>query len=559
MSSYLVLEPSEFGLKVLVAQKKRRKPLAIEHAFAVDCSDLPKDAEGAIQRGVRLKEALRQQRISVNEAAILLPKQSAIVRLAQLPSADEDEIAGMAQFEVEKFIPFHAERHIVSHSILHSDGIEGSSVLLAAVDAPVIEEALAILEPANVDAYVGEVTTIAFQRTFQAFHADPPESDRCEVLLYLTRSQTEIVILHEGMPVTARSQAIGMDKLCRDLQQAMHLDEAITLEKLAGLDLLTPDDFLLDGGIASQTSEDGPTTTAVGEKARAWIARVVRFIRQTFEHAAREHQIPMDAHIYLAGEGTALRGLQRALSINLKTDVRLFDPMGDVPRAGKGRIDEAILPGMVCALGTAMRLAEEEENPRARANRINLLPREVLEQQEAAERKMLLMVSATMVVITLCLLFLAWQAQQDHNAELRERYTVANEDMEELVEELEEKSFQLDIIRRITENRTPALYILDQIATFEGMGSQRVGGVLTLTDFNYSSRDEVNISGTAITPEDFGRFADFLERMQYQERFVFASVSTPQPDPQNLSRRGQVWAFKITAELNDLSGGDDDE
>lgn len=554
MPRYVITELTEQDIRVLLASKTRKKPLTLEEAFVVPCADLGKDEEAMIQRGVRLRDALKQRKVAGSPAALIIPKQNAIVRTVTLPSGDAAELQEMAQFEAEKFIPFNAERHIISNSALHLDPIEGSIVLLTAIDGPVMESSLTIMRNGAVEPIFAEPSSVALVRAFHDF-AEQKESEEIVFLLHIGTTQTEVNILRHGMLILSRSQAIGIDKLARDLQEAMHLGAPITPEQLAALDLQSPDGFLLEGGVSREVGENSGRTS-VGEAARGWAQRLARFIRQSFDFAVREQGISTMNAIYLSGEGSLVKGLTQTLAPDFPVPINRFDPYLNMPFSG-GPQNPALVAGMPTALGALLRLVDEEEHPQTRGDRVNLLPPEVIEQQVASERKVLLMISGMMVLITLVLIYLAYDQQADHREELRKRYTAFNREMAPIIDDLEKKEEQLDVIRRITTNRASPMLLLDQISAFPSVGSTRNKGLLTLTDFKYTTRQEVVIAGTVVNFEDMQRFADYLGRMTIDGRPVFRSVGLPQPTPMDLSSgRGTIYAFSITAVLTDLTAED---
>lgn len=559
MGRFTILELNDAEARILHVSRQKKKPLVVEFAQALDLSDLPKDAEGAPQRGARIKELLKQHKVPQAPCGILIPKQNSIIRTAVLPSSDPEEIAEMALFETEKFIPFNAERHIVSNSVLHVDEVSGSQVLLAAVDSPIVENLLAITQSAGLEPVVAEVTSVAITRAFQTeHHQQPPAEHTATVLLHIGRAQTEISILDGTTLMASRSQSLGLDKLLKDLQEAMHLPEPITLSQLAGLDLSNPDAFLLEGGIARH-SEGIEDRTAVGDKVRDWLMRIVRFAKQTFEFAVREHGVAQANAVYLSGEVTTLAGTPQALSAELGVTVHHFNPASRFARSAKGVIDDAVLASSAALVGTAIRLVEEEDEPSLRDNRINLLPLAVIEQQAASERKVLLMISGTMLLITMILIYLAYDTQRAHSELLASRLREYNQSMRPIIEDLDKKKEQLGIIRQITSNRAGAMEILDLLSTFPGMGSTTNNGLLVLNEFNYNNRNEVTIGGISMTFEDMQRFADFLENLVLEDQLVFAEVGLPQPQPRSLgANRPTVYFFRVNATLNTTRTSDED-
>ncbi len=559
MAKHLILEVSDSEARVMqVSASRRAKEPVLEAAFTVDFDDLPRGEEGLNARAERLRERLRQAKAGPGPVAILLPKQNSIVRTVQLPSAEEEELEGMAQFEAEKFIPFNVERHIISNQVLRLDAVNGSHVLVTAVDGLVMDKALAMAGACSLKPLLAEVTSVALVRAFQ-HKTEPLPDDASGILLHVGRYQTEISIVQGDMLMASRSQQLGVHKLLTDLAAASGREGALDLAELRHLDAATPDDFRLPEQPA-EGEEESPQahaaeTTEAGDASRAWVQRLVRFTRQTYEFATREHRIHPARRVYLCGEASRIKGLADALAQNLNVDTMCFDPLADVQRSPQaGNISEDVLAGMIPAYGTALRLMAEEADPRSRGQRVNLLPLEVIEEQQAAERRNLLAVSGAMVLITLVLVYLTIDAQATHSERLRDLYTEYNEAMAPIVEELREKEMQLEIIKGITDDRTPPLFILDQVSTFPEIGSTKDGGQLTLTDFRYM-RNEVTVEGNTTDFDLAGEFQDFLERLEHNGRPVFVNVSTPQMGTLQLSaNRGTVHTFSINATLNTAGG-----
>lgn len=557
MPRYTVFEFSESDVKVLHVVKTRKAPTAVEQALRVDFADLGRDDEAQVERASRLREALRRSRIQPGPAAIVLPKQDAIVRTAILPSANAEELVSMGQFEAEKFIQLNADRHIISSMPLHLDEVNGSHVLVAAVDGPVIQSAVALVTALPFEPVIAEVTSMSLVRAFlqapESAHAEGGEPV-ADVLLNIGTTQLEMHVVHQGLLLTTRSQPGGVTKLARDLQKAMHLGRALTPADLEGLDLTNPDGFLLDGGSTSE-SDSEPGRTGVGDKVRAWLQTLLRFVRQTYDFALREHHVPPRSRVFVSGEGIALGGLERVLAQQLHVEVRPFNPLAAVPRTPRATVDESALPGMAAAWGAALRLVEEGDDVERQQGRINLLPAEIIEARVAAERRTMLILSALMVLIMVGMLYMAWAQRQEHAAELAARYKKYNSDMRPLVEQIEAKRQQLAIIDRIKTGRAPALHILDQLSLFPGMGSSLRGGRLVLTEFRYTASDEVVIAGDALSVEDISEFNRYLENMMYKDKPVFRAVGIPANSPRDLSRdRGTIWTFSLTATLNRADG-----
>ena len=549
MPKYTVLELTENEARVLHASKTPKSPLKVEHAFAIDFSDLPKEDSSAAKGG-RLRDALRDRKIvDPGQVGLVIPKQTSIVRTALLPSADPAELASMAQFEAEKFIPFNADRHIISHGVLRTDEVHGSHILITAVDGPVMEAALAICTEALLRPAMAEISSVALARAY-ALQAAPTALNASTVLLNIGRSQMEITLMNDGLVMAARSQSLGTDKLLKEIQEAMHLETAPQLARLAGLDIQNPDGFLLEGGVSKNTeSSSGVATTAVGDKVRGWLTRVSRFVGQTVEFGAREQNIPTPVLVVLSGEATRLTGIAGALQGLLRIEVQTFDPLSKM--SPQGTPDPSLVAGFATATGALSRLVEEEENPKARIGRPNLLPPAVIEKQQSEARRTLLMISGALVFIAAVMLYFAWDLRQTHLQTLEELYKDYNREMRPIVAEIREKEDRLDIIRSIKSDRASAMVLLDQISTFASIGPTTAEGRLTLTGYRFSVDDTVTISGMALEIEDINKFSDFLEKLTYKNRPIFKDLGIPDQRPTPLGgERGTVYSFTIAGVLD---------
>lgn len=549
MARYTVLELTENEARILQVGKTRKTQASIEQAFIVDFSDLEKDEEGIVARGKRLHDKLKERKLPPGEVGIIIPKNNSIVRTAQLPSADMEELRSMAMFEAEKFIPFNAERHIISNGILRQDDVHGSHVLITAVDRPIIDAALALAAASQLEPVVAEVSSIALVRAFAHSPTGQENHSGSVVLLNVGRTQTDLSIMVDGMLMNSRSQNIGYQKLMTDLKDARGDAQPLTLAGLRSINLMQPDDAQQAPG---DDRQGGGNQT--GDAVRGWIQRIVRFTRQTFEFAAREQGIPTSSRIYLCGEGNMLQGFAQALSINLNVEVLPFDSLAGVTRSPGAALEEEALAAMCNAWGTIIRLVEEDESNEHPRDRVNLLPPEMIQQQASAEKKMLLAISGFMVVITLLLLFVAYSSRANVVKELTKRYTEYNKEMRSYVESLDEKEKQLEIIRKITTDRASPMYIINEIAKFDGVGSVESGGTLTIDEFKYGTTKDVTISGYAVASEDIVRFSDYLEKLTLDGKQVFSNVGLPQPTGEDLPGRKTVWKFTLTAVLNEMGG-----
>ena len=224
MPRSLAIELTESDAKVVQLNVGRKGSVMLEQAFRVSFLDVEHGDEEREEKGRLLKEAFKQNKVTASEIAVIVPKQSATVRRVRLPSTEPEEIAQMAAFEAEKLIPFDAETHIISHAVLAEHDIEGTDVLIAAIDDSVMLNWLSILDAGNLEATAADVSSLAMSHGV----IDAIESERLSpnlVSINIGWNHTDITLFAEGQIITTRGVLLGIRNLSRELQKADVLPE----------------------------------------------------------------------------------------------------------------------------------------------------------------------------------------------------------------------------------------------------------------------------------------------------------------------------------------------
>ncbi|MEQ8820048.1 MAG: pilus assembly protein PilM [Sumerlaeia bacterium] len=568
MSRAIAIEYSEAEAKVLqlVLEKKTRKPL-LERAFRVSFDGIEREAPDApARRGVRLKEAFKQHKISASTpVAVIVPKQSATVRRVRLPTTDPQELAAMVAFEAEKLIPFNPENHIVDYSILEQDATEGSLLLMAGMDETVVQNWLDTLEGTHLDAKLVDVSSLSLLYALR--ETLPPEQlEGIVAAVHIGRIHTDMTIARDGEIIATRSILHGLENLEKSASRAAGRE--MSTEEITKLNLVSHDDALVhkpaaiggEGENGEWTSD--PTKVAAmvipaleeegiveqtpeGEAARKWRQRLITNISRTYEFALREEGIPFIRRVFLSGEGATIQSLAHSLILEINAPVKMFDPVTNLTRDPKAMVDAGPFADMAVTYGAALRLARGEEN-----TRVNLIPPRVLAAQARAERRLHYAVTGGMVMVTLVMAYLMFAS----DAELKREQLAAYEDyraiMRPHVEKLEEKRDRIAIIDALKSNQGGALEILDKISNYSPLGTVKQGGRLSLTDYRFFMRDRVEIEGDALIVDDISDFVEFLRNLKKANgEAMFTRVEVEQ-NVRPLPRRSeQIYHFEIDALL----------
>ncbi|MBI5154764.1 pilus assembly protein PilM, partial [Candidatus Poribacteria bacterium] len=456
MPRALAIELTDADAKAVLLSWSKKKGLLLEQAFRVSFADLAKGEESVPQRTARLKQALKDHKIVERDAAILLPKQSTTVRKVCLPSKETSELASMAQFEAEKFIPFNVERHIISFTPLRDRELEGTEVLIAAADEPVVRAWLAVTEGAGIEPMVADVSSLALSHAFLR-ESGTDELAGCIALIEIGMIHTDITLLHDGNLVTTRSVLQGLQNLIRELSQACGLDRDLTLDEIYGLNVLDPQGFKIPG-MAKRVEELNPLTVGAAahepghggadprqqralECVQVWVQKLITNLQRTYEFSLREFSIPTPKKVLVCGEGTLLRGIEHALILHLGVGAAIYNPVAKIERAPGLSLDEKLLPAYASAYGAALRLAQGD-----RHGQVNLLPSSVIARQEQAERRFQYTITATMAIVAAVMFYLLYSSSAENKALVAERLQDNIVRMNKKLADVSEKTDRMKII-----------------------------------------------------------------------------------------------------------------
>jgi Tfp pilus assembly PilM family ATPase/Tfp pilus assembly protein PilN len=568
MPQALAIELTDVEAKLVQLSVSKKAAVVLEKAARVSFPEGEKTEETIAERAQLIRAALKSGGFHTSApACLVVPKQSATVRRVRLPSNDPNEIASMAAFEAEKIIPFNVERHIISTAMIGDRELEGSDVLITAVDKPVMEQWLAHCAGTNVEFITADVSTLGLVHALVQVPGAPMEG--CVGIVHIGEIHTEITLLLDGEIATTRSVMHGLRTLTKALKRDFRLERDLVLSELRRLSVLEPDDWVPDGVAPkpernpeetreaidlTNTESSGAVrveeatalrTQAAGKHVRDWTQKLVVNIQRTYEFGAREYALPSMTRIYLAGEGLLLGSLDEALQLNLGVEVQPLDLASSAKLAPKAVVDKELLPIFAPAYGAALRVAREEHE-----FHINLLPPEMIARQIRSERRLQWVITSCIAAVALAIGFYWYATRASLLAEQRDLYQSHIAELGEIISGLEDMSNRMEIIQRIRSERAGALDILEAISEYEKIGPVTQQGRLVLLSVDFQLGTEVMISGKALSIEDVNDFIRYLAALRKNDQPIFRSVDQQSVDPTTLPRRDQtIYRFQILARM----------
>jgi Tfp pilus assembly PilM family ATPase len=520
------IELFERGASIAIVSRHKGRPL-VSDLVAVGFPPAPEGqgVPASVKAGL-VRDALRSRGWRLRDAALILPKNVVTMRLVTLPSIHDAELAEMARFEAQKHIPFNVERHVIAHTVLRKEGVEGSRTLIVAVDRAALEEPLAICREARVEVTSAWVSSMAL---VEALLLSPPTGYETETfaLVNLGWSTVDITIVSDGIVRFTRSGTMGVGRIAPVLEPSLGGKGSLTRERLEALDALSPAGFFegraarprrrpqtfvvedfeeedlgaenpgrpealgtVSSAAASRSESSGDAAEGelagpAGEVAK-WLNKIVQEIQRTHAFAVREFDCPEVGSVYLAGIGSYVGNMDKYLEQHMRCSIRLIEVPGTLEFAApKGRDlrvawrEFAITIG--AAAGTALPL-------------VNLLPPEYTEKLRARQRRRSFAIAGTLAFLLIALGIgygVRWLNDQRHALEVLQAY---NKELAPQVKSLREKEDRIKTVRQIVEDPHSAGAILETITRIPMVSDHRIA----LIEYHYIKGKGVTIEGHAL-------------------------------------------------------------
>ncbi|MDT8435448.1 MAG: type IV pilus assembly protein PilM [Gemmatimonadota bacterium] len=278
-----------------------------------------------------------EEGIRERDVVVSVGGRDVIIKPIQMDRMKKGDAREVIRWEAEQHVPFDMDDVQLDFEITDPEG-EGlhMGVLLVAAKRELVENKVALLEEANLDARVIDVESFALHN---ALEPNYPEAMRgVAALVNIGHETTTVNILEDGIPVLTRDLSFGTRRLSLDLQRerGMLADEAEAV--LRGEDA----DERLRSFLFERAQEVGRGV----ERATAFL--------ETQEVGTGL------GRLYLCGGGVHVPGLLDALAERLGVETRVASPIERLAvRPGAIDPDEArsLAPLMMLAVGLALRSA----------------------------------------------------------------------------------------------------------------------------------------------------------------------------------------------------------
>jgi type IV pilus assembly protein PilM len=349
--------------------------------------------------GAAIRRLWAEGRFRSKQVVVGVANQKVIVRQAEVPAMDEEDMRSALRFEAQELIPIPLEEAILDFQILEtvpsSEGEGTARILLAAAQRDMVRTQLAAVERAGLTATTVDLVPFALIRALGGPQEFLPDPDRSQAIVNIGAGVTNVVVHEAGVPRFVRILPVGGDDITRAIAEELDVD----------VDLA--EDLKRRADEASADELEARTGAIVNQR----LGTLVEEIRGSLDfYLAQADATPFD-RVLVTGGASRTRGLIERLQQALGgTSVEMARPLASLQIGRIGLTDEQLAdaePLIAVPVGLSLAGAPLEKGMR----RITLLPSEVTVVREQ-RRQLTLALSAVAGLFALLLLLWLMRGMQ---------------------------------------------------------------------------------------------------------------------------------------------------
>jgi len=290
-------------------------------------------------------------RVSARRGAVAIPLNASLITVIQMPELPEDELNRMIPIEARKYIPVPINEVMLSGwPIPRSDDAEENTgggkktkfvdVLIAAVHNEAFSKYSGIVGDAGIEVSFYEIEAFSTIRSVIEQTAKPA------TIVDIGASSTKIYIIESGIVRGSHITNRGAQEVTTSLARSLGLSgaEAEQLKRRSGL----------------EGDPSYPKMASIITSTLEYMLVEVRRIISDFEQKQKKTM----GQVILTGGGSVLKGLLLYAQKQFSAEVLLGDPFNKVEApAFVTDVLRKAGPEFAVAVGAALRLLQEDENP----------------------------------------------------------------------------------------------------------------------------------------------------------------------------------------------------
>lgn len=347
---------------------------------ACDIIDYPLLSEGKeIDVNERIREGIsafsKRHKLRREPVAISLPGFATFNRIIKLPLVDQSRLAEMVRYEAQQQIPFPIEEVIWDYQIIDKDYQVGEEmeIGLFAIKREFVESFLAVLASAEINPEIVQFGPLAI---YNFMRYDQP-SERASLILDIGADNSDLIVV-DGSHFWIRNLPIASQDITKAIQKKYQMSFA------------EAEDLKLSAGEPKKTEK---VMTAIRPILRDLVGEIHRSIGY-YKSISRQ---AVFERMTLMGRGSKLAGLSKFFTDSIQLKTAKLNTLNKIRISPK--VDGELIERNVSCLCVAIGLALQGLG--VTANRINLLPPEIIRVRERVKKRPFVGFAAVVFLVTI--------------------------------------------------------------------------------------------------------------------------------------------------------------
>ena len=279
--------------------------------------------DGEVMDALAVSAALRrlwsEGGFSGNKVVLGVSGHRVIVRQAEVPALNEEDLRSALQFDAQELIPIPMEDAAFDFRILDrsptadGDGKSTVRILLVAAHRDLLRNHLAALRGAGLEATAVDATPLALLRVVPPTPAGPGGGGGVEALVSIGAEMTTVAVREGSTPKFIRSLAVGGAKLTLGIAGAMHIEPAVA-------------ERLKRGALPEGSPQLAQARRAVSGELRD----LAEEVRATVDFFVAQSDGSAVERLLVTGGASQTAGLVEALSGGLSAQLYRIDPFASL-------------------------------------------------------------------------------------------------------------------------------------------------------------------------------------------------------------------------------------
>lgn len=313
--------------------------------------------------GASLKRLWSEGGFTTRRVILGVGNQRVVVRQADLPEMNEEELRSALQFEAQELIPIPIEEALLDFDILEPfvgpDNEAMMRVLLVAAQRDMVQNLVTAAAEAGLTPALVDVVPFALIRSVGDVRPALLEEAGSEAIVSIGGGVTNVVVHEAGVPRFVRILVTGGAAVTEAIAEELDVDVDVAEDLKRRADVASTD----------------PLEARAGRVVADRTTPLVEEIRGSLDFYAAQADATPIGRVLVTGGGSRTAGLLARLSDQLRLPVERAHPLERIA-IGRTGIPEAELVDAEPLVATAIGLALAGRKPET-GRRLSVLPREV--------------------------------------------------------------------------------------------------------------------------------------------------------------------------------------